>query len=88
MATISFILQSKSESANIYLRLSIDRKTVFKRKPTLLSIHQIGVLKKSQPLDRDENLKVLKTNLDKLRTGILERLNDATKKVLRLTEIG
>jgi len=84
MATISFILQSKSESANIYLRLSIDRKTVFKRKTNDVINSSDWSTKKSQPLDRDENLKVLKTNLDKLRTGILERLNDAIKKSVEI----
>ena len=32
MATVKYLLQSKSNSANIYLRYSIDRKTVLKRK--------------------------------------------------------
>lgn len=84
MATISFILQSKSESANIYLRLSVDRKTVIRRKTNFVINSSDWSTKKSQPLDRDENLKVLKTNLDKLRTGILERLNDATKKSVEI----
>ena len=32
MATFKFLIQSKSDLANIYIRLSIDRKNVFKRK--------------------------------------------------------
>lgn len=88
MATIKFFLQSKSESASIYLRLSVKSKTVFKRKTNYVINPSDWSTKKSQPLENDDKLKVLKINLDKLRTGILERLNDATKKVLRLTEIG
>ena len=35
MATVKFLLQSKSEIANIYVRFSIDRKTILKRKSGL-----------------------------------------------------
>lgn len=84
MATIQFTIQSKGEAANIYLRLSVNRETVIRRKTNYVINPSEWSTKKSQPLENDDKLKRLKINLDKLRTDILERLNDATKKSIEI----
>jgi len=92
MATIKYLLRSKGENCNIYLRLSINRKTVFKRKTNYLinsknwkldkKYNKQGEkieLKTGIPRQSNEILKNLKTDLDKLKNDIETRLNEATK---------
>lgn len=80
MATIKFILQSKSSNAPIYLRLSIDRKTSFKRK-TGLNISpsdwskETGLPKQNNPSNKN-----LRTDLKDLESQILKNLNNASAK--------
>jgi integrase len=93
MATIKFLLRSKGENCNIYVRLSIDRNNVYKRKTNYIidsndwkydiNYDKQGIKKTFQtgiPKQSNEKLKELKTNLDKLKTEIEERFNEATTK--------
>jgi integrase len=75
MATIKFLIQSKKESAAVYCRLSIDKKTSFKRKTGLISDEK--TLKKlftPKPSLTDQEKKV-KSSLEKLRLNIIDSLN-------------
>ena len=80
MAKIKYILQSKLENVPIYLRLSISRKLVFKRK-TGLTINPkdwsktTGLPKQNNPTNKN-----LSTTLQKLHTAILEQLNISQSK--------
>jgi integrase len=97
MASIKFLLQSKGESCNIYMRLSIDRKHVFKRKTNYLidssdwktEIQKDKNSKKIPqtgiPKQSNETLKNLKTDLEKLKNDIEIRLNNATAKGIEIT---
>lgn len=80
MATIRFILQSKKNPANIYLRLSINRTTVIKRKTGFIIDPDKWSNKTNLPLPSDETLKNLKANLGKLSTHIEQSLNTAISK--------
>lgn len=79
MATIKYLLQSKGENCNIFLRLSIDRKNVFKRKSNYTVNSKNWNSNKGEPFQRDEDLKTLKTDLDRLKIDMQTRLNEATK---------
>ena len=85
MATIKYLLPSKGENCNIYLRLSIDRKNVFKRKSNYTIDSNNWNSNKGEPFQRDEDLKTLKTDLDKLKNNIETRLNNATSKGIEIT---
>jgi hypothetical protein len=78
MATISFLLQSKNNPANIYVRLSIDRKNVFKRKTGYVIDPDQWSKKTGYPKPNDVDLKNLKTDLSNLKTEIEKRFNTAT----------
>ncbi len=77
MATIKFLLQSKSNPANIYLRLSIDRNNVFKRKSGYVINPKDWSTDTNFPKPNDEDLKKLKTDLKTLGTEIEKKLNNA-----------
>ena len=81
MASIKFLLQSKSVPANIYLQLSLGRGNVYKRK-TGYAIDPKDWSKKGLPIDRDEVLKNLKASLTNLQSRLTDRLNEAVKKQL------
>jgi hypothetical protein len=78
MATISFLLQSSSIPANIYVRLSIDRKNVFKRKTGYVINPNNWSTETSLPKQNDVENKQLRIDLKKLSTEIENRLNVAT----------
>ena len=78
MATIKFLLQSKNNPANIYLRLSIDRKTVLKRKSGYVINPNYWSNATNLPKQGDETLKELKNSLGKLAMSIETNLNKAT----------
>lgn len=76
MATIKYFLQSKKDNATIYLRFSIDRKNVFKRKTNYFINPNNWSDIKGMPIPRDnEKLKVLKSDLEKLSTQIQDNYN-------------
>jgi integrase len=77
MATIKFLLQSKSNPANIYVRLSIDRNNVFKRKSGYVINPKDWSTDTNFPKPNDEDLKKLKTDLKTLGNEIEKKLNKA-----------
>lgn len=85
MATIKFLLQSKIDPANIYVRLSIDRKTVLKRKTGYVINPDNWSSTTNLPKQGDEKQKQLKTDLSKLATSIEESLNTAITKGEEIT---
>ncbi len=80
MATVKYLLQSKSNSANIYLRYSIDRKTVLKRKTGFVINPTDWSEDKAFPKTGREDLKALKSNLEKLATFIKDAHNESVSK--------
>ena len=77
MATFKYLIQSKGKNNNIYIRLSLGRDNVFKRKTNHVIDSNDWNKEKGQPYTRDESLKKLKTDLDKLRNNIEIRLNNS-----------
>ena len=80
MATVKYLLQSKSETSNIYIRYSINRQTVFKRKTGFIINAKDWSLDKAQPKTGREDLKILKSKLEKLSTFISDSHNNAISK--------
>ncbi len=78
MATTTFLLQSSNNPANIYVRLSIDRKNVYKRKTGYIINPSNWSTETSLPKQNDVENKQLKIDLKKLSTEIENRLNAAT----------
>jgi len=78
MAAITFLLQSSSNPANIYVRLSIDRKNVFKRKTGYVINPNNWSTETSLPKQNEVENKLLRIDLKKLSTEIETRLNAAT----------
>ena len=78
MATTTFLLQSSTNPANIYIRLSISKHQVFKRK-TGYVINPINwSTETSLPKQNDVENKQLRIDLKNLSTEIENRLNIAT----------
>ena len=85
MATLKFLLQSKGKNKNIYIRLSIDRKNVFKRKTNFTIDSLDWNVEKGFPYPRIESLKNLKTDLEKLKTNIEERYNKSVSEGINIS---
>lgn len=85
MATIKYLLQSKSETSNIYVRYSIDRKTVLKRKTGYVINAKDWSEDKALPKTGKEDLKVLKSKLEKLAIFLNNSYNDSVSKGIELT---
>jgi integrase len=80
MASIKFLIQTKNESAPIYLRLSIKRDQVFKRKTGLSINPSDWNATKGLPKQTTGENKNLSTDLQELQTKILKQLNEANTK--------
>lgn len=80
MATIKFLLQSKSESSNIYVRYSINRTTVLKRKTGFIINAKDWSVDKAQPKTGRDDLKIIKSKLDKLAIFINDAHNEGINK--------
>ncbi len=78
MATINYLLQSKKDPASIYVRLSIDRDNVFKRKTGYFVNPNDWSKKQKLPLANDEDLKKLRTDLGNLKNELEKKYNNAT----------
>ena len=72
MATLKFVLQSKSDNANIYIRYSINRKTILYRKSGFVINPKDWSDTNAQPIQKTQELKALKIKLDKLATFVNE----------------
>lgn len=74
MAKIKFLLQSKSENAQIYIRVSISQKVSLKKK-TGFSINPKDWGESNLPKQTKPENKTLSNNLKKLEIFVLENLN-------------
>lgn len=77
MATLKYLLQSKSENSQIYIRYSINRNKVLWRKSGFIIDAKYWSDSLSQPLQKTDSLKNLKSKLDKLNVFINEAYNEA-----------
>ena len=80
MATIKFQLRSKSDPANIYVRLTHDRQINFRRRTGYIINPDNWSSTTNLPKQGDEKLKQLKTDLQSLANRIEENLNNAITK--------
>lgn len=78
MATVTYFLQSKSNPANIYARLSIKANQVFKRKTGYVIDPALWSEKTNLPKQNDEGSKNIATDLQKLSYEIIKALNELT----------
>jgi len=85
MATIKFLLQSKSDNATIYLRLSINKDTSFKRKTGLFVNAKDWITKKGLPKQNTATNKNLTTDLEDLRNYISKQVNSANSNAELIT---
>lgn len=85
MATLKYLLQSKSENSNIYVRYSIDRKTVLWRKTGLIINATDWSDKTGLPKTGKQELKAIKSKLDKLATFINDAHNIAISTGIEFT---
>ncbi|EMY3583158.1 phage integrase SAM-like domain-containing protein [Flavobacterium psychrophilum] len=76
MATLKYVLQSKSENSNIYIRYSINRKTILYRKTGFVINSKEWSKPNANPMQKSQELKALKSKLDKLATFINDAYND------------
>lgn len=79
MASIKFLVQSKSEQANIYVRISIERGKVWKRKTGYTVNPKNWSKTKGMPIQKDEVLKNLKADLSVFSTKLERGMNHASK---------
>ncbi len=80
MATLKYILQSKSDQCAIYLRLSLNRNHVFKRKTGLNINFKHWSNDKAYPKQTIAENKKLRLELDELANQIKKDLNNANSK--------
>ena len=85
MATLKYLLQSKSENSQIYIRYSIDRKKVLWRKSGHVIDSKYWSETLSQPIQKTDALKNLKSKLDKLSTFINDKYNDGVSEGTEFT---
>lgn len=85
MATLKYLLQSKSENSNIYVRYSINRTAVFKRKTGFVINPKDWSEDKSQPIQKNEELKALKSKLDKLSVFVNDSYNNGISAGIEFT---
>lgn len=82
MATIKYLIQSKSDSAPIYLRLSISKKGVIKRKTGFVINSKEWSKSTGLPKQNNPSNKILASKLRKLETFIYDELNNSQDKVI------
>jgi integrase len=85
MATIKYLLQSKKDNSNIYVRYSIKRDSVLKRKTGFVINPKDWSEDKAQPIQKNEELKALKSKLDKLAIYINDAYNDGISTGIEFT---
>jgi len=83
MASVKYLLQSKSDNANIYVQYSISRTQVFKRKSGF--IVDAKDWNGKAPIQKSQELKNLKSKLDKLATFINDAHNDTVSTGIEFT---
>jgi integrase len=83
MASVKCLLQSKSDNANIYVQFSISRTQVFKRKTGF--IIDAKDWNGKAPIQKSQELKNLKSKLDKLATYINDGYNASISEGIEFT---
>jgi integrase len=83
MASVKCLLQSKSDNANIYVQFSISRTQVFKRKTGF--IIDAKDWNGKAPIQKSQELKNLKSKLDKLATFINDAHNETVSTGIEFT---
>jgi len=77
MATIRYLIQSKSGNSPIYLRLTLNRKSQIKRKTGLFINSKDWSTPTGLPKQNDASNKSITTDLRKLKNKVLDKLNIA-----------
>lgn len=85
MATIKFLLQSKSENSNIYVRYSISRNQIFYRKTGFVIDAKNWSQTTSLPKQNNDELKALNSKLSKLAILLKDTYNLAVSEGVNLT---
>lgn len=85
MATVKYLLQSNKENSNIYVRYSINRASVWKRKTGFVINPKNWSYDKAQPIQKSEELKILKSTLDKLSVFLNDAYNSGVNSGTELT---
>jgi integrase len=85
MATIKYLLQSKKDNSNIYVRYSINRTLVWKRKTGFVINPKDWSEDKAQPIQKNEELKAIKSKLDKLAIYINDAYNNGVNSGIEFT---
>ncbi|WP_242133381.1 phage integrase SAM-like domain-containing protein [Aestuariivivens marinum] len=85
MATVKYLLQSKSENAPIYLRLSVNRDLVIKRKTGLYINPENWSNDKSLPKQTYADPKNITSDLRKLKGYILDEVNESNSNGIEIT---
>ena len=85
MASVKYLLQSKSDSANIYVQFSINRKQIFKRKTGFIIDAKNWSDTNAQPIQKSQELKALKSKLDKLARFINDAYNNSISDGIEFT---
>lgn len=76
MATIKYLLQSKTSTAPIYLRLSLGRRKSIKRKTGFIIDYKLWSSATGFPKERDAEGKKIKTKLKNLEAHVIKNFND------------
>ena len=79
MATLKFLLRSKTENAPIYIRLSLGRNQVFFRKSSLFVNPKDWNTTTQETKQRTSNGKELNSDLRNLKTFLLDKVDEAIK---------
>lgn len=85
MATIKFLLQSKSENSNIYVRYSIGRNQIFYRKTGFVIDAKDWSDKNSQPKPNNDEIKALNFKLDELAVSLKKAFNNSVSEGTQIT---
>ena len=85
MATVKYLLQSKNDNSNIYVRYSINRNLVWKRKTGFVINPKDWSEDKALPIQRNEELKAIKSKLDKLAVFINDAYNSGISAGIEFT---
>jgi integrase len=85
MATIKYILRSKNDNSNIFVRYSIDRKTRLIKKTGFVIDYKDWSDKKAEPLQNNDELKALNSKLSKLAVFLKDAYNDVTSEGMEFT---
>jgi integrase len=85
MATIKYLLQSKNDNSNIYVRYSINRDLVWKRKTGFVINPKDWSEDKAQPIQKSQELKAIKSKLDKLAVFINDAYNNGISAGIEFT---